>query len=503
MPETIVFVHGWSVTDTRTYGGLPERLAAEAAATGRSLRVRDLWLARYVSFRDEVRVEDLSRAMEHAVRRELGDLLARGERFGVVTHSTGGPVARDWWWRHYASDKKAGTCPMSHLIMLAPANFGSALAQLGKSRVGRLKSWTEGVEPGKGVLDWLEHGSLEAWALNESWIRGRFGAWGAANVFPFVLTGQTIDRQLYDHLNSYTGEIGSDGVVRVPAANLNARLVRLVQRPPDARGGTAPTAQLDLAGRVIRAPATAFRLIAGASHSGKDKGILNGVAPKTAGPGAELADAIGRCLAVSSAADYEVLTNAFAEESDRVHRQELVEIEPVRFLPDRTYIHDRGSLVIVRVHDSEGHPLEDFDLVLTGQNDDPNLLPEGFFNDRQKNQISRNVLTYFLNYDLLLGCPPVPDPRGPTPLRPQRKGIEELGLRLTPRPQEGFVHFLPCGIRADQRMLRAVVAPNETTLVDIELRRIVHEGAFRMSRATEGRRSFKKDGPGPVLGGPT
>ena len=30
----VVFVHGWSVTHTNTYGGLPERLAAEAAAAG-------------------------------------------------------------------------------------------------------------------------------------------------------------------------------------------------------------------------------------------------------------------------------------------------------------------------------------------------------------------------------------------------------------------------------------------------------------------------------------
>eukprot|EP01031_Cornospumella_fuschlensis_P043536 gene43536-53229_t len=43
--------------------------------------------------------------------------------------------------------------------MLAPANFGSALAQLGKGRVGRLKAWFSGVEPGQGVLDWLELGS--------------------------------------------------------------------------------------------------------------------------------------------------------------------------------------------------------------------------------------------------------------------------------------------------------------------------------------------------------
>jgi len=39
-----------------------------------------------------------------------------------------------------------------------------------------------------------------------------------------------IDRKLYDHLNSYTGEKGSDGVVRAAAANLNFGLVELKQR---------------------------------------------------------------------------------------------------------------------------------------------------------------------------------------------------------------------------------------------------------------------------------
>jgi len=502
MPETIVFIHGWSVTHTDTYGGLPERLTAEAAATGQTLRLRDLWLGRYVSFRDEVRMEDLSLAMEHAVRRELADLLAGSERFGVITHSTGGPVARDWWWRHYASKKEVGVCPMSHLVMLAPANFGSALAQLGKSRVGRLKSWAGGVEPGQGVLDWLEHGSAEAWALNEAWIRGRFGKWEAENAFPFVLTGQTIDRKLYDHLNSYTGELGSDGVVRVPAANMNARLVRLVQKAPDAQGETRQTGELEIAGgRVVRGPATAFRLISGASHSGQGKGILNSVAPEVGGHGAEVVDIVRRCLAVHSATEYESLSTAFAAETDQVHRDEMVEIEEIPILPDREYVHDRTTLVIFRVHDSEGHPLTDFDLELTGLEDNPDGLPEGFFKDRQKNHLSRHVLTYFVNHDLLVGTPEVPDPRGGNPLRQERPGIPTLGLRLTPRPQEGFVRFLPCGIRANERMLRAVLAPDQTTLVDIELRRIVHEGVFRMSPAIEGRGSFKEDPPGPALGG--
>jgi hypothetical protein len=77
--------------------------------------------------------------------------------------------SRELGQRFYAVSKDR-VCPMSHLIMLAPANFGSALAQLGKSRISRLKTWFEGVEPGTGVLDWLELGSPEAWKLNRAWI---------------------------------------------------------------------------------------------------------------------------------------------------------------------------------------------------------------------------------------------------------------------------------------------------------------------------------------------
>ena len=117
-------------------------------------------------------------------------------------------------------------CPLSHLVMLAPANHGSALAQLGKSRLSRIKSLFQGVDPGQRVLDWLELGSAGSWALNRSCLDYDGVADG---VFPFVLTGQSIDRKLYDALNSYTGEAGSDGVVRVASANLNYGLLRLVQ----------------------------------------------------------------------------------------------------------------------------------------------------------------------------------------------------------------------------------------------------------------------------------
>jgi len=125
-PIDIVFVHGWSVTNTRTYGGLPERLVSEGSRHGLKLQKRHIYLGRYVSFHDEVRVEDIAAAMEAAV---MDQKLGSANRFFCVTHSTGGPVVREWFDRFYARKRK--TCPMSHLVMLAPANFGSALAQLG------------------------------------------------------------------------------------------------------------------------------------------------------------------------------------------------------------------------------------------------------------------------------------------------------------------------------------------------------------------------------------
>ena len=95
-----------------------------------------IYLGKYVSFRDEVRIPDISRAFDAALTAVLKEAGAK-RRFVCITHSTGGPVVRDWLDRSYVQSKRIAECPISHLIMLAPANFGSALAQLGKTRLGR------------------------------------------------------------------------------------------------------------------------------------------------------------------------------------------------------------------------------------------------------------------------------------------------------------------------------------------------------------------------------
>ena len=46
----VIFVHGWSVTHTETYGEMPARLLAEARHAGIGLNVRHIFLGRYISF---------------------------------------------------------------------------------------------------------------------------------------------------------------------------------------------------------------------------------------------------------------------------------------------------------------------------------------------------------------------------------------------------------------------------------------------------------------------
>jgi hypothetical protein len=220
----VVFVHGWSVTNTRTYGGLPEALAKNASP-GLNIQIRHIYLGKYVSFADEVQVDDIARGMEQAINEEVVPKLKKGDRFACITHSTGGPVVRKWIDLYYRG--KLEKCPLGHLVMLAPANHGSALAQLGKGRIARMKFFVDGVEPGTGVLNWLELGSEQSWDLNREWLT--YDCVGGG-LYPFVLTGQKIDRNFYDNLNAYTGEPGSDGVVRVAAANMNYGLIRLAQK---------------------------------------------------------------------------------------------------------------------------------------------------------------------------------------------------------------------------------------------------------------------------------
>lgn len=484
--QLLIFVHGWSVTSTATYGQLPARLKREVQKRdGPPLDVRHIYLGEYVSFHDSIRIEDIARAFDGALAEVLAQY-GKGRRCVCITHSTGGPVVREWMDRYIVQAGRLGQCPISHLVMLAPANFGSALAQLGKSRVGAIKAWFNGIEPGQHVLDWLELGSPAACALNLRWIRDypvlRLTQ-GKHPVFPFVLTGDAIDRKLYDHLNPYTGEIGSDGVIRVAAANLNATHV-VLRQPSTQRGEPLSRAHKRLRKLELelsrRAMPTAFKIVPGKSHSGDTMGIMASV-PDDDEPDATVT-AILACLKVRDAAGYTALRKTF-EAENAAHQAvgNRLEIEHVPVLPNRQYIHDPCSMVIFRLFDSTSLRVSDVNILLTaGPANSPDQLPRGFMIDRQADRQQPGNLTFYLNHAVLAGSPPVPGPDGSI-ARVALEPRPPYGMQIHPRHDDRFVEYWQTMLDGSMHDLLPLIRPNETTIVDIYLTRVVHKNVFRFT----------------------
>ena len=477
---TLVFVHGWSVTSTSTYGQLPLRLQQQAMAAGLPLTLADIWLSEYVSFDDAVTMPDLVKAFDHALR----DLHLLDASFACITHSTGGPVIREWLRAQRDKPATHSTIRLSHLVMLAPANFGSALAQLGKNMLDRIKSWFAGVDPGQRILDWLELGSAESLSLNLDHIHGEDPV--ERGQYLFVLTGDRPDRKLYDHLNSYTGEDGSDGVVRIASANLNAH--HAVLSP---QGGTrAGTDTLAL--NLSRGPRCAFKLLAGAAHSGDALGIMAGAAPATV-------QAILRCLRIRGADDYEALCDAF-ERENAARDADKVELEPAGPFAPRVHIHDPRSLLIVRLTDEAGEPLNGAGFLLTaGAQASADLMPEGFMLDRQANSKQRTTISLFLDYSLLAGDARVPDPRNSRrTLRAATVSHRPYGASVQPVDLDGLVHHA-LAVSAARDDLFALLGAHQTTVLDVVLTRKIHEGVFRLTRDLVPN-DFSRPVPGAVIG---
>lgn len=210
----VVIIHGWSDT-SRSF----KKLAGFLVKHGYS--AIPVWLGDYISMEDDVAVKDVAKRMEAVLREKIqsGDL---DNTFDMIVHSTGGLVAREWLASFYS--KNVDSCPVKRLVMLAPANFGSRLASMGQSMVGRLfKGWDHWFHTGKRMLWDLELSSPYQWDLARRDLFGAVGVdscYGNQGVWPFVIVGS---QPYLSGLRKMISEAGSDGTVRVAAANLNAR----------------------------------------------------------------------------------------------------------------------------------------------------------------------------------------------------------------------------------------------------------------------------------------
>ena len=221
----LVILHGWSDSYS-SFRDLAKRLA-NPPPDGISAEVADIHLGDYISLDDQVTFADLVAALDRAW--DDRGLPRTPKSVDAIVHSTGGLVIRDWL-RRFAPDCR----PIHHLLMLAPANFGSPLAHTGRSVIGRaVKGWKGSrlFETGAQILKGLELASSYSWELAEQDLFSADAPLGDGSLLCTVLVGNSG----YSGIAAVANKPGTDGTVRVSTANLQAaRMLIDFSHQPDA-----------------------------------------------------------------------------------------------------------------------------------------------------------------------------------------------------------------------------------------------------------------------------
>ncbi|OVE77678.1 hypothetical protein BVX98_02130 [bacterium F11] len=419
----ILLVHGYNVTSTRTYGVLPKRLKSLGHT------VKDVYLSKYVTLDDDLTLPDIVHAFQAALNDVYGSQFGK-RKFACITHSTGGLVVREWVNHYYG--KKKSALPMSHLIMLAPPNHGSRLAKLGKSRLSRLRSlW--GTEPGLRVLDGLELGSQFQWDLNSNWLTNKLAS--VRGFYSFVITGQWIDKNFWDTIAPGTSERGSDGVVRVSAANLNMQIWRIHHT------GQAKKKKL---------PHNPFLITPKTSHSGDTYGIMGAIPSRGNHP---VLDAIGTALKVKTKKQYNRVSKEFREKTTALQKDDLYQ--------DKSKL-DRYVQIVFRICDQMGNTLNDYALELTDGWGKGDQFPSGFLGHHHKNIVNPEFFVIYVNYDVL-----------------SKVEGGELGFRVQSAPDTPLVAYEDFFFKTK---LTNLIKPNQATLIEVVLKRRLNKNIFRLTK---------------------
>lgn len=261
MANPVLILHGWS-DNYGSFKPLKEWLR------GKGYPAEQVFFGDYESMEDHVTFDDLAdglqtRFEEMIKRRELPP--HKPFSLDVIVHSTGGPVIRHWL-HHYIENICNGDldrCPIQHLIMLAPANFGSRLAEQGKSGLAKLfKGGVQhGFQTGQKILEGLELGSPITWKIAEEDLFSQKKFYRCSKdrgPFLFIFSGTNTYGDFKGFVAPGANEDGSDGTIRAAATSLNS--IKIVA---DYTQADNPTAQ---AKRGNYDP-FAFALVPGKNHS--------------------------------------------------------------------------------------------------------------------------------------------------------------------------------------------------------------------------------------------
>ena len=249
-PKPIIILHGWS-DSSESFEQLKQSLG------GRLNRpVDEINLLDWVSMDDDISYDDIAAALDNEWTRK--GLSRQPHSVDFVVHSTGALVLRHWMVNYFTGPTQ---CPAHRILMLAPANYGSYLADEGKSFMGKIIKGGFS-DTGKKLLDGLELASnytqdLANLDVLNSWFKPSNG------IFVSVIVGDG----RYGGLSGLTHKDGSDNTVMVPCANLECLQVdyTIKQTPTNIRNKNYKTQQSFKTH--THSSDTAFCVLKGLDHS--------------------------------------------------------------------------------------------------------------------------------------------------------------------------------------------------------------------------------------------
>ena len=487
--EPIVLIHGYSAESNDTtagaiaeiYGTLPKSLKQ---IYGRNAVV-EINLSRYITLEDGITVDDISRALDRALKTDYAKLLQG--KFHVIIHSTGALVIRNWIRKF--SPKPS---PIGNLIYLAGANLGSGWAHIGK---GQLAKWARfvfqgGTERGVQVLDALELGADWTLDLHLHFLQKGNAMTTDYGVYECVIIGTQADVKWFEIPIRYAKEDGSDGVVRVSASNVNFHYIRFgptqtaletswdeasrqLDKHLDRAGKRTEFYEIKESshpgdtGRALVPLGIPFRC----AHTGDEMGIVSGSIPRK-----QVLRMIQLGLEAQSNS-WPDLVPAFQKETDDTYQKALTEETPAwwkKWLDDPRAQYDHHAQIVFRVRDQDQRPIQHFDIFFDSVQGDTKARPiQTLFEDKHLNEVTPNVLLFYLRTDAF-----TTKSKGWAPQVPE---VQACALEITAvDPETNEVLYLPLRVELSTETLAQWIQGHRTTIIDVELLRLPSPNVFKI-----------------------
>lgn len=480
--KPILLIHGYSsegkkATAEDIYGTLPQDLRN---AFGAGV-IKELDLSRWISLSDGVRIDDVSFAMDRALKSRFPQLLGSG--FHVVIHSTGALVVRNWIKNHSTKP-----CPIENMVHLAGANFGSGLAHIGQ---GQLSRWGRLIfqHTGRGhhVLNELEFGAWKTLDMHTWFLQPGRDMYRDYQVQEFCIIGSHIEAPLRVVPIRYIKEDSSDNTVRTSACNLNFNYIPIKPKPEafrlpiktlkaliesrlENKSIVETNYHIDDSQLATARETVPFAVAYETSHFGGDVGIVSG-----SGNRKQIIPLIKSALETPyNSTAYQAVATRFDAATERTFKR-AGKLKWSLTEWNRQSQYEGHAQLIIRLRDQYGRGIRDFDITLKSTSVGSRTKLESLIEDRHDCDQHKGTTTFYFRTQSF-------NKKSKT-WKESLQNIAPLHLEITGEETDSpEIEFIPLNIRLSAAEVRSILKSFQTTIIDIELVRLPTQKVFAVKK---------------------